>query len=178
MLPSTGTALEKAAQTEYQAGRYARAGELFAQAAEQFLAEGEPLRCAENHNNHSVALLQGGDAQAALQAVLGTEETFAQAGDRHRQALALGNQAAALQALGRAPEALAVYQRAGGLLSETGDQGAYAIVMQRISELQLKSGRQFEALASMRASLARKEKLSVKEKLLKKLLEVPLRMLQ
>ena len=68
------------------------------------------LLAAEMSNNESVALLQAGQPGRALEAARGTDALFASASDPKRQAMALGNQAAALDALGRSDEALETYR--------------------------------------------------------------------
>ncbi len=102
--------LMKRAEEAYNAGRYPEAAGLFEQASRQYSEGGDAVKAAEMANNRSVALLQAGDAQGALEAAQGTEQVFAQAGDARRRALAIGNQAAALEALNRLNEALARYQ--------------------------------------------------------------------
>ena len=82
------------------------AAEAFSQALREFELAGDELNAAEMRNNLSVALLQGGKAQQAYAALKGSEEVFAKAGDKKRQAMALGNQAAAREALKRRDEAL------------------------------------------------------------------------
>ena len=150
---------------------------LFRAAARGFTASGEILNAAEVSGSLSVALLQAGDAGEALAAVEGVARVFELAGDRHRQALALGNEAAALRALGRIQPALAKYQESAELLRQVGDQDARAHVLKSISEIQLRQGKQLEALATMDAALNNRKKLSFVERLLKKLLKIPFQML-
>jgi hypothetical protein len=75
-------------------------------------------------SNRSVALLQAGDAREALQAAQGLERVFALAGDTRRQAMALGNEAAALDALNQNKVALEKYQQCAELLKQAGDPKA------------------------------------------------------
>ena len=178
MAPSSTQTLVSQAEKAYQKENYAEAASLFQQASGQFAAEGHALKAAEQANNQSVALLRAGDAQSALQAAQGTETIFAQAGDRRRQALAYGNQAAALEALGRFAEAMERYRQSAELLKETGDVENRAMVLKSISALQIRTGHQLEALASMESALNQKPRLSLQERFLKKLLAVPFRMLR
>ncbi len=99
------------------------------------------------------------------------------AGDQKRQALALGNQAAALEALGRTKQAIELYERSAELLKTLGENELRSITLQTLSALQLKNKRQFEAMATMQAALASKKKLSAKEHLLKRLLRVTFQLL-
>ncbi len=161
----------------YEREDYEAAAQAYGLAAQSLREAGEPLSAAEIENNRSVALLQAGDPQAALEAVEGTADLFAQAGDRRRQALALGNQAAALQALKRYEEAEHAYRLSAGLLAELGENELRASVMRAISELQLRTGRQLEAVASMHSGLEGIERPGVKQRLVKRLLEMPFKFL-
>ena len=89
--------------------QFDESAELFRQAAEGFSLGRNGLLAAEMKNNMSVALLQAGKAQESLDAALGTDLVFAGAKDIKSQGMALGNQAAALEALNRFDEAIAAY---------------------------------------------------------------------
>lgn len=170
--------LKGRAEKSFQSGKFAEAADLFQQAYQLCTQSGDALKAAEMANNRSVALLQAGNAAAALEAAQGTETVFAQAGDIKRQGLALGNQAAALEGLNRLEEALARYIQCNTLLKQAGDEENRAAVLKSISALQIRTGHQFEALASMDAALENQKKLSLKERFLKKLLDIPMNMLR
>ena len=74
-----------------------RAAELFHQAAQAYILGRNGLLAAEMKNNASVAHLQAGDPQKALDAALDTDKVFEAAKDIKRWATAVGNQAAALR---------------------------------------------------------------------------------
>jgi tetratricopeptide (TPR) repeat protein len=172
------TTLIDQAGKKYRSGKYAEAASLYSQAAAALTESGDSLAAAEMANNRSVALLQSGDAQGALNSAQDTDQIFALAGDTQRQALALGNQAAALQALNRNEEALTKYRECADLLKQTDEQDYRAHVLKSISVLQVKTGHQFEALASMNAALENKKKLSIQEKFIKKLIRIPFDMMR
>ncbi|MEK6256448.1 MAG: tetratricopeptide repeat protein, partial [Chloroflexota bacterium] len=151
--------------------------ESFSAAAAGYASQNNAVDAAEMRNNQSVALLQAGDAQAAYDAAAGTGQIFETAGDAKRQAMALGNMAAALDELGRLQEAEDAYQKSAKLFTEIGEDKLHANVMQSISKLQLRSGRQLEAIASMQSGLEEIKKPSIKQKLLKKLLKSPFKLL-
>lgn len=161
----------------YKAKRYADAAAAFEQAARAFQVAGMPAEAAEAANNSSVAHLQAGDAARALQLADGTDAVFAGAGDLRKQGMALANQAAALEATGQLKEALSRYQQSAEVLKQGGEKDLRGLVLQNISSLQLRTGNQLQALASMDSALDNKSKLSLKEKFLKKLLRVPFDML-
>src|SRR3990172_8550309 len=89
----------------FQADRLPQAADSFRQAAQAYQERGDQLAAAEMRNNAGVAHLGHEQWTEALAAVEGTPEVFRAGGDRLRQAQALANQAAALEGLGRAPEA-------------------------------------------------------------------------
>ncbi|GAB4525949.1 MAG: hypothetical protein Fur0018_10980 [Anaerolineales bacterium] len=171
-MTATPATLVQQAQRAYQAKRFAEAAAGFARAQQAFEAQGEHVQAAEQANNASVAWLQAGDAQAALQAAEGTPDIFLAAADQRRAGMAWGNVAAALEALERLDEALEAYQQAADFLRI--DPETRLHVMQAISALQLRTGKHLQALASMQAGLADIHKPSPKHRLLKRLLQVPL----
>jgi tetratricopeptide (TPR) repeat protein len=173
------TLLAQQAQTAYQAGQYTQAADLFEQAAAETGTAGDESAAAELANNASVAALQAGDAARALRHAANTDELFARAGDRHRQALALGNQAAAHEALGHLDQAANLYQRCSDLLKQTGTAPEMrSAVLKSLSALQLRSGNQLQAMATMQAALDMQKKLTLRERILNKLLKVPFRMMK
>jgi tetratricopeptide (TPR) repeat protein len=147
--------------------KFERAAELFQQASQGFALGRAGLSAAEMENNRSVALLQAGKAQDALDAVLGTDEYFAAANDRNRQAMALGNQAAALEALGRSAEALEKYEHAAELFGQIGDGDMRALVMRSAAAIKLKSGKVAESAFKMMGALEAKQKPSIFERILR-----------
>jgi tetratricopeptide (TPR) repeat protein len=170
--------LDQEGQTAFRGGRYLEAAATFERAAVGFTTAGDVLAAAESANNRSVALLKFGDAAGALQAALGTESIFAAGHDLRRQGMACANQAAALEGLGRLEEALDRYGLASDLLKQAGEKESRAMVLECITSLQLRTGKQLQALASMEAALDHKPHLSLKDRLLRKLLQTPLGMLR
>ncbi len=168
----------KQASAAYESGSYQKAARLYEEAAGVFIAEQNEAAAAEMRNNRSVALLKDGDANGALAAAEGTEMVFLQVNDPVRAAMAYGNQAAALEELGKLKPALALYEKSSELLKGTGNDELRVYVLQNISALQLKTGGHLQSMASMQAALDLKPRLSAKERLLNRLLKVPFRMLR
>ncbi len=166
--------LAREGKRAYENKQYPQAAELFLRASRAWKTAGASQDAAEAANNASVAYLQAGEAQAALDVLQGTAEIFTQAGDLKRAGMAWGNAAAALEALDRLDEALRAYERAADLLKQAREPDLRLHVMQAISALQLRTGRQLEALASMQAGLEGVEKLSPKQRFLRRLLQIPL----
>jgi tetratricopeptide (TPR) repeat protein len=169
--------LKSRAQEAYQQDDCELAARLYRRAAQAYRQGDDAIMAAEMENNLSVVLLQAGDAQAALEAVQGTPEIFAQAEETRREALAYGNLAAAHQSLKNYALAEEAYLQSAELLGELGEMELRASVMRFLSEMQLRSGRQLEAVASMHAGLDGLSRPSLKQRLVKKLLESPFQFL-
>lgn len=169
--------LAKLGKKTYEKGDYQEAADIFAQAAAGFQAKEDVLMAAEMANNQSVALLQAGDAEGALAAVAGTEIVFEQANDRLRLAMTYGNRGGALDALDRLEEAEEAYMASSDLFKELGEDQMRAQVQQSISTVQMRSGRQLEALASMQAGVDGVKRPNVKQRMLKRLLKWPFKFL-
>lgn len=152
---------------EYAQGNYDAAAGMFAQAADAYFAVQDELNAAEAKNNQSVALLQAGRAQAALQVTDGTEEIFQKAGDIKRQGIAVGNRAAALEGLKKVDEALAEYERAAALLEEACEGDMHSLVRKAAANLNLKRGRVTAAQMDVYDSLRLVEKPNFTQRILK-----------
>jgi tetratricopeptide (TPR) repeat protein len=163
-------------KSAYQRGDYHAAAGHFTAAAAAYLLAGDSLMAAEMHNNASVAYLQAGEAEKALAEVAGTPEIFAAAGDVRRQAMAVGNRAAALEGLKRVEEALESYELSADLFKQAGDSDLRLHTQQARSALLLNSGRQLQALAVMKSGLDDLNKPTPKQRFLRRLLELPFSM--
>jgi tetratricopeptide (TPR) repeat protein len=170
--------LAEQAGAAYKANDYAKATSLYQNARQLYLEAGDELMAAEMANNLSVTLLKMNDADGALEIVQGTDVLFEKAGDKERQAIAIANQAAAIEAQGKLEEALERYQLASDLLKQNGSREMRSYVLQSISALQLRTGKQFQAMASMDTALEHKTRLSLKERFLKKLLKSQKRLMK
>ncbi len=164
-------ALKKSGLAHFSSDRFAEAAIAFDQAALAYEAAGRPADAAEMRNNLCVVKMSQDDWPGALAAVEGTEAVFAAAGDGRREAQAIANRAACFEGLGRVDEALQTYQRAIDLLGELGEHDTRSACYKRMSGLQVKSGRQLEALASMRSGLDLTNKPSMRERMLKGMLD-------
>lgn len=152
--------------------QFDQAAGLFRQAAEGFKADHSDLMTAEMMNNLSVALLQAGRAQEALDAALGTDQTFAGLGDIKRQGMAVGNQAAALDSLNRHDEAIAAYERSAELFAQVGEGDLRSMVMKSAAAIKLKKGSLTDSAFKMMGSLDVKDNPTFFERILKFLLRL------
>lgn len=169
--------LSKEAQDAYQIEEFALSARKYQDAAAEAARMGDELTAAEMANNRSVALLKGGDAVGAYEAARGTDQVFQHAGDARRQAIALGNQASALEALKKPSEAMPLYQQAADLFKGLGENEMRGIVLKSMSYLQFRTGKRFEAMATMRAALDGQKHLSLRELVLKSLLGIVFRLM-
>lgn len=151
----------------FESKNFIEAAELFRQAAEGFTAGNSALMAAEMMNNVSVALLQAGRAQEALNAALGTDQIFAEAKDIKRQGMAVGNQAAALDGLNRYDEAIAAFERSAELFAQAGEGDLRSMVMKSAAAIKLKTGKITDSAFKMMGSLDVKENPSFFERILK-----------
>lgn len=150
----------------YQAGDFESAARLFGDAASTFQAQGNALDAAEMKNNQSVALLRCGNAQGSFDVVQGTVEIFSAAGDFRREGMAWGNQATALEALGRMEDAISSYRQAVTAFEKAGEDQLRASVLQAVAGILLRRGKIMEALLSMQIGLAGVKHPTLKQKIL------------
>lgn len=151
----------------FAAGRYAEAARLFEEASRGFVLGRDSLHAAEMDNNRSVALLKGNQPLQALDAAAGTDKIFESHADTTKQAMALGNQAAALDALKRYEEALPLYERAAQLFEQTREGDMRSMVLKSIAAIRVKQGKLNAAGMEMLGSLGAVEKPSLLQRLLK-----------
>jgi len=169
--PNTLTLAEKG-KVEYENGNYSAAADLFLQAAQAYAAMQDELNAAEMKNNQSVALLQAGKAKDALRATEGTEQIFADAGDLRRQAIAVGNRAAALEGLKKWNEALAEYDRAASIFEQAGAGDMHSVVRKAAANLNLKRGRFTDSQLDIYDSLRLVEKPTLTQRIMKFLIRI------
>jgi tetratricopeptide (TPR) repeat protein len=147
--------------------KFSEAADLFRQAAQGYTLGRAGLLASEMKNNMSVALLQAGKPQEALDAALGTDIVFARTQDIKRQAMALGNIAAALHELGRNAEALENYDLAAQLFAQIGEDELCSIVKKSAAAVRLKDGKVTDAAMNMIGALDVKKKPSFFERILR-----------
>lgn len=152
--------------------KYVEAACLFETIAGTYQELGEACPSAEMKNNASVAYLMAGDPQKSYDVAKDTHLIFEGTNDWKNYGLALGNQASALENLGKKDLALKYYQIAAEKLKLVGENESRAYVLKRISALQIQMGEQLDALGSMTAALHNLPKLSRREKILKKLTDL------
>jgi tetratricopeptide (TPR) repeat protein len=161
------TQLNEKGKESFQNADFDEAVDFFRQAAEGYALAKDEASAAESKNNMSVALLQAGKPQEALDAVLTTDTFFESIKDVRRQAMALGNQAAALEALNRYDEAVSAYERSAELFAQVNEGDMRAMVLKSSAAIKLKKGKVTDAAFKMMGSLEAKENLSLFERIMK-----------
>lgn len=130
----------------------------------------DDIALAEMKNNLSVVLLKTKDTEGALEVVKGTDQVFLAHGEKKKQAMALANTATAMEALGKKEEALQFYEQASDLFKELGEKEMRKDILKRISDLQLKTKRGLQAIASMEAAYDQNDKKNIKDSVFKNLI--------
>lgn len=169
----TAVELSREAKKAYQQEDYLTAAQAYQAASQSYTQSHEPLLAAEMSNNASVAYLQANKPESALKYALQTDEVFAEAGDLRRQAIALANQAAAYEALDQFPEAELAYQSSADLLKPLNEQELRPVVLKSLSAVQLRLGKQMEAISTMQSGLDQVEKPGIIQKLMRRILNIP-----
>lgn len=166
--------LSENADGVYQEGDFENAARLYGEAASAFQTQGDPVAAAEMKNNQSVSFLQAKKAQLAYDAVAGTADVFAGAGDIRRQGIAFANEATALQALNLADKAIEKYLEAASAFKDADEDQLRASVMQTVAWIYLRRFKILEALNHTASSVAGLKKPTLKQKLIQLLLRLRL----
>lgn len=161
------------AKTMFHKNKYAEAIEGFKYAYQHYKETGDELSAAEMANNLSVAYLQNRKAKEALEIVEGTDKVFEEHHDLTKQAMAIGNKGAAFEALKRFDEAIEAYNQSIALFDEAGEKEMRSYVYKSMSALHLKKGDNFRSIYAMQQSINAKEELSLKDRILKFILQIP-----
>ena len=164
--------LAEEGKSAFAAGRYAEAARLFDEASRGFTLGRDALHAAEMDNNRSVSLLKDNQPQQALDVAAGTDKIFESHADVTKQAMALGNQAAALEALKRFDESLPLYERAAELFDKVGEKDMRALVLKSVAAIRLKQGKLNQAGMEMLGSLGAVEKPSLLQRILRFILRL------
>ena len=166
--------LAEQGKKEYEQGAYLAAADLFARAAGAYASARDELNAAEMKNNQSVALLQAGKSEEALQATEGTEEIFQKSGDIRRQGIAVSNRAAALEGMRKWKEALAEYDRAASLFEQVGEGDMHSVVRKAAANINLKRGRIVDSQMDVYDSLRLVEQPTLTQRFMKFLMRIGL----
>ena len=79
--------------------------------------------------------------------------------------------------MGRLEEAADLYEKAAALAKEIGAGQLLAYILEELSRIQFRTGRHFQALATMHAGVESIPRPSLTQRMVKRLLRIPLNML-
>lgn len=167
MAPS-GTSMiqhHQEANAAFQQGDYQKAAEEFSLARQEYSQLKEDSLAAEMSSNQSVALLFAGYPELALEAAQQASSFFSHGNEKQKYGIALGNQASALDAMGKTQEAEAIYKEAADLLQESGDREDAAAALKKLSSFYLGRLLIAKSLVSYRSALDLSDKLSAWDKI-------------
>ncbi len=171
-------ALAEEALQAYKRGAFEQAIDLFERAHTAYVEEGDILASAETANNLSVALGQVHRFQAALDVLEGTYQIFQDHDEQIKAAQSLGNIAAAYEGLGELEQAEAHYQQASRHFAQLNDPESERFTLQALSRVRLRQGRAIEAVSTMRGALETGTKNTWRNRLVRKILSLPSRILK
>ncbi|MBT3189816.1 MAG: hypothetical protein HN736_12800 [Anaerolineae bacterium] len=171
-MENTAIELSQKGKKAFEEGDFENAIHFFSEAAKTYIKEEKTLDAAEAQNNLSVAFLQADKAKEAFEAAKGTDTLFADANDLFRQAMALGNQAAALDALGQKDEALSLYEKSAALFGEINKGDYQEIVLKSIAAIKLRSGKLQDSAYTMLDSLGAVKKPNLFQRFLNFILRI------
>ena len=166
------------AKKSWEAGNHKKAAEGFKTALDFYKDQKDEYNAAEMANNLCVAYLQIGKKKEALELVNGTDIIFEEHNDFQKQAIALANQAEALEALKQYPQAVTLYQKSADLFKQIGQDDFASYVLKSLALLQVKQGKQLEGIFAMEQSLNSKGKLTVWQRIYRWLLKIPFKLVR
>lgn len=161
------------AKTDFHKGNFEKAIDGFTFAHKHYQETGDDFNTAEMANNLSVAYLQARKPKQALEIVEGTDKIFEAHNDITKQAMAMGNKGSALEALKRFDEAIEAYNQSVALFDEAGEKELKSYVLKSLSAIHLRKGDNFKSIFSMQRSLSAKENPTLKDRILKFILQIP-----
>ena len=162
--------LKELSLTEYKKNHYQKAIDGFSECISLLDGTEDDMEIAELKNNICVAYIQLNDAQKAFEAVINTEQFFEKYGNVKLQAMALANSGTVLEMLARYEEALSHFEHSLELFKSIGEDEMRSLTLRKVADLQRKTGRNFQAIASLEASYNQGVSPSLKDNLVHKLL--------
>ncbi len=154
----------------FQKKQFDLAAECFLAARTAYQNAGDAAASAEAANNLAVCYLQTNHPDLALELIKDTPAVFNACGNALLEGQAYGNLGMVFEALNKPQDALEAYHQSEEILAKAGDRDSRSYVLGRISALQIRAGKQIQALQSMEAALENRTNLTVSEKFLKNLI--------
>lgn len=161
----------------YQTGAYPEAIEAFARAKAVYEETGDQESAAEMVNNQGVAYRMLREWNKAEVAFTEAQDLFACLGDKGRRAQATANLGMLAEAQGQVSQAVACFEEAAAAFRTQGDRVRESDTRRALSAAYLKQRRWLNALAAYSAALDCQPRLSLGQRFLRWLFQLPLRML-
>lgn len=155
----------------FDSNQFRASADCFQQCVTVMDEAGLTLDAAEMRNNLGVALVRVGDFEAAVEAIHGTDKLFADAGDIKKQGMALANQASAYEGLKSFEEAIQAYEQAIECFKASGEKKLLSVTLKNLSDLQLKTGKQYQAIASLQSAYQENPENNLKNNFFKRSLD-------
>jgi len=161
----------------FRFGEYEEAALLFGEAYALYVDLNDEKGQGETLNNLGVVHIQEGRWDQAAEAFDKAGEIFEALGDKNGEAHTLGHQGTLCRHRGDKEKAVEHLKAAADLFREVGGRKKEATTLRLISRIRLGQARWFEALHFYDLSLASAEPPGAKERILRRLIQVPLNML-
>ena len=161
----------------FRFGEYDEAAELFGKAHALFAELGDQKGQAEMLNNLGAVHTQEERWGEAAEAFTKARSAFESLDDRDGQAQAMGNLGTMFRNKGDKEAAVEHLKSAADLFHDDGDRKKEATTLRLISRIRLGQARWLEALHFYDLSLACVEPPGIKERVLRRLIQIPLNML-
>ena len=163
--------------TYFRAGQFDQARKAFESAWSEAQRANDKRSSAEAANDLGVTLQKLKAREPARRQFETAVALFTEVGDEQRRAQALGNLGTLLGEMRKHREAEARLEQAAGLFHHAGDLQSESLTLKWLSRLHMQRGDVFGAILAYERALARLEPLPLGQRLLRRLLQIPLRML-
>ena len=161
----------------FRFGEYEEAAEVFEEAHTLYVELDDQKGQGEMLNNLGAVHTQEGRWDEAAEAFSKARSTFESLEDKKGKAQTLGNLGTMYRHQGDKQKAIENLKAAADLFHESGEQGMESATLRAISRIHLGQARWFEALHFYDLSLSAVEPPGVKERTLRRLVQIPLNML-
>ncbi len=163
--------------TYFRAGQLEQAKQAFESAWSGAQSANDKRSSAEAANDLGVTLQKLKRRDQAKRQFETAVALFTELGDEQRRAQSLGNLGTLLGDMRQHREAEARLEQAAGLFHHAGDLRSEALTLKWLSRVHMQHGDIFGAILAYERALARLEPLPLSQKLLRRLLQIPLRMI-
>lgn len=169
---STAKELQDRGVKLYEQKDFEAAARIFQQALEAYDADGQPDMGAEMRTNIGLVHRALGENQQALEAMQTALRVFQEEGDEMRAAQVMGNMGGVYIELGDKEQAYNCYRQAADAFQDLGEQEMYGQTLIAMAKMQVRDGKVWQGAATYEVGLDNIGKLSMSQKILKRLIGV------